>query len=332
MRTIRLRSSEPTLDIFSYGRAGPAARPLTAGQIDHVRRTVSGAPEVMIKVTGGGGSTSRRGVIAHFSYIGRQGAMAIETDDGQRLAGRTAAQSLFSDWDLDLQTDRRRNDLFATNRRKPPKLIHKIVLSMPAGTPPKKVLSAVSDFAREEFGARHRYAMVLHTNEPHPHVHVVVKAVGEDGQRLNIRKETLRAWRREFAGHLRRHGVEANATERAVRGKGHGRKKDGIYRAALRGESTHIRRRVEEAARYIARGQRLPVEPGKLTMVETRRTLTEGWQKVAKDLLAQGERRLVERLHQFVLAMPRIVTERERIVGELLQRLNTRERGIERDR
>jgi hypothetical protein len=42
----------------------------------------------------------------------------------------------------------------------------------------------------------------------------------------------------EFAGHLRRHGVEANATDRAVRGKGNWRKKDGIYRAALRGEST----------------------------------------------------------------------------------------------
>ncbi len=152
--------------------------------------------------------------------------------------------------------------------------------------PPKKVLSAVCDFAREEFGARHRYAMVLHPDEPHPHVHLVVKAVSEDGQRLNIRKETLRVWRREFASHLRQHGVEANATERAVRDKSNWRKKDGIYRAALRGESTHMRRRAEEAVRYIAQGQRLPVEPGKLTMIETRRIVTEGWQRVTKQLQA----------------------------------------------
>lgn len=332
MRTIRLRSAQPILDIFSYGRAGPGARPLTASQIDHIRRTVTGAPEVMIKVTGGGGSTSRHGVIAHFSYIGRQGELEIETDDGQRLGGRTAAQSLFNDWDLDLQTVRQRNALFAANGRKAPKLIHRIVFSMPAGTPPQKVLSAVRDFAREEFGSMHRYAMVLHTDEPHPHVHVVVKAVSEDGQRLNIRKETLRAWRREFAGHLRARGVEANATERAVRGKGNGRKTDEIYRAALRGESTHMRRRVEEAARYIAQGQGLAVESGKLTMVETRRAVTEGWQKVAKELLTQGEHRLADRLHQFLLAMPRIVTERERIGEELLHRIKTRERGIGRNR
>ncbi len=47
---------------------------------------------------------------------------------------------------------------------------------------PTKVLAAVHDFARQEFGGKHRYAMVLHTDEPHPHVHVVVKAVSEDGR------------------------------------------------------------------------------------------------------------------------------------------------------
>ena len=110
--------------------------------------------------------------------------------------------------------------------------MHKMIFSMPAGTPPEKVLAAVKDFAREEFGAKHRYAMVLHTDEPHPHVHMVVRAMGYDGTRLNIRKATLREWRREFARHLREHGVAANATERAVRGVTKPQKPDGIYRAA----------------------------------------------------------------------------------------------------
>ena len=61
--------------------------------------------------------------------------------------------------------------------------------------------------------------MVLHTDEPHPHVHVVVKAVSEEGVPLNIRKETLRGWRQEFARQLRARGVEANATDRRVRGQ-----------------------------------------------------------------------------------------------------------------
>jgi len=37
-----------------------------------------------------------------------------------------------------------------------------MIFSMPSGTPPNKVLAAVKDFAREEFGAKHRYAVVLH--------------------------------------------------------------------------------------------------------------------------------------------------------------------------
>jgi hypothetical protein len=46
------------------------------------------------------------------------------------------------------------------------------MFSMPAGTPPGKVLAAVKNFAREEFALKHPYAMVLHTDEPHPHVHM----------------------------------------------------------------------------------------------------------------------------------------------------------------
>jgi type IV secretory pathway VirD2 relaxase len=89
---------------------------------------------------------------------------------------------------------------------------------MPAGTSPDRVLGAVKNFAREEFGLKHCYAMVLHIDEPHPHVHMVVKAMSERGVRLNIRKATLREWRRDFARHLRALGVAANATDRGVRG------------------------------------------------------------------------------------------------------------------
>jgi hypothetical protein len=56
--------------------------------------------------------------------------------------------------------------------------------------------------------------MTLHTDQAHPHVHVVVKALSEQGGRLNIRKATLREWRRDFARYLRDLGIEANATGR----------------------------------------------------------------------------------------------------------------------
>jgi len=61
--------------------------------------------------------------------------------------------------------------------------------------------------------------------------------VSEQGVRLNIRKATLREWRRDFARHLRDQGIAANATERAVRGETRTRPPDAIYRATLRGDS-----------------------------------------------------------------------------------------------
>ncbi len=125
---------------------------------------------------------------------------------------------------------------------------------MPPGTPPDKVLGAVRNFAREEFWGQHRYAFVLHTDEAHPHVHLVLKAVNEQGVRLNIKKATLRHWRSEFARNLRLLGVEANATERAVRGEGRKAKKDGIYRASLRGDSTYVRAQAEAVAAELLKG------------------------------------------------------------------------------
>src|SRR5690606_12537623 len=111
------------------------------------------------------------------------------------------------------------------------------------------------------------------------------------GGRLNIRKDTLRGWRQEFARHLREQGIAANATERAVRGEIKTRKTDGIYRAALRGASTHMRARMEEAAACFAE-RRSVVEPGKATLVGTRRRIEEGWRAVARLLDSEGDRRL----------------------------------------
>jgi hypothetical protein len=43
----------------------------------------------------------------------------------------------------------------------------------------------------------------LHTHQQHPHVHLVVKAENELGQRLHIDKQLLRDWREDFARLMR---------------------------------------------------------------------------------------------------------------------------------
>src|ERR1700733_10894266 len=236
----------PLLDIASYARRGPGHRDrLSPAEVQQITRTVGRTPEVMVKVLSRGGQ-DLGAVRRHLDYLRLRddGELELETDDGQQISGEGVSKNLLDDWDLDLEAHRRRSDPDA-RRSRAPKLVHKVMFSMPAGTPPEKVLAAVKTFAREEFGLKHRYAMVLHTDEPHPHVHMLVKAVSEQGVRLHIRKPTLRQWRSEFARHLRALGVPANATQRYVRGQTSPRKSDGIYRANLRGDSRHMRERAE---------------------------------------------------------------------------------------
>jgi Relaxase/Mobilisation nuclease domain len=311
--------AKPLLDIASYARRGPGRRDhLSQDEIELVSRTVRRTPEVMVKVLSRGGQ-DLKSISRHLGYLNRGGEVDIETDDGQHLSGKGVERELLEDWDLDLEEHRRKADLESRSNRPPPKLVHKLMFSMPAGTPPDKVLAAVKSFAREEFGLKHRYAMVLHTDEPHPHVHIVVKAVSEQGVRLHIRKATLREWRREFARHLRTLGVVANATERGVRGEGRSTKRDGIYRAEQRGESRHTRARSEAAEADLSNGN-LRVEPGKGKLLETRREVERGWWAVSDILVGERQHALAGLVRRFVNQMPPARTDKEQVAAALLER------------
>ena len=253
----------------------------------------------------------------HLDYIGRKGDLDLETGDGDTLRGAHVGRDLIEDWDLELDAQRRRTDLVARPSAKVPRLVHKLVFSMPAGTPSEKVLKAVRNFCREEFALKHRYAMALHTDEPHPRVHVVLKAMSEQGERLHIRKPALRAWREGFAGHLRALRVPANATPRCVRGETRSRKSDGIFRASLRGESTHMRRRAEAVARELCEG-RARFEPGKARLVATHHTVHRAWRALGDVLTRERQRDLAELVRRFTIQMPAPMTERERIAQDLL--------------
>ncbi len=315
-KTFRLPKEEPLLNIASYARGGTrAADRLTPSQIEQIRLTVNRAPEAVVKVLPRG-SNDLRAVGKHIDYIGRRGNLELEGDDGQRLQGRVA-DALLEDWDLDVDDMRRQGSLTAASKRTPPKLVHKLMFSMPPGTPPQKVLSAVRNFAREEFYGQHRYTMVLHTDEPHPHVHLVLKAVSEKGVRLNIKKATLRHWRSQFACELRRLGVAANATERSVRGESRSARSDGIYRANRRGESKFFRARAQAAARGLS-SRALSTEPGKKTLLATRAAVLVGWQGVAERLSVQGERQLATEVVAYIRHMAPPQTDQERLARSLL--------------
>jgi len=328
---MRIRAPEdPLFDPISFGRRGPGRRDrLSPAHIEQIVRTVSRTPEVMVKVLPSA-ANSASAVRKHLAYVGRNGEVELETDDGRHLEDRDAAADLIEDWDLDLAECQA-----AAGRPQggpAPKLVHKLVFSMPAGTPADRVLRATQAFCREQWALKHRYAMALHTDEPHPHVHVIVKAVSEQGERLDIRKATLRDWREAFAVHLRRVGVPANATPRVVRGETRPRKSDAFYRAARRGASTHMYTRIDKAA---AAGS-VPDRPEALAIRqvrESRRALERGWLAVSDALRNQGATRHADETQRFVQSLPPARTEREWLRAEQVERAqSTRAQDRERAR
>lgn len=233
-RVVRLSERQLPLDLVSHGRSGPG--PDTPTLPGRTQRRGSCAPEVMIKVSGG--ARTLYGVKRSLSYFSRNGKLTMEGDTWEPLIGKGFQHDLALDWDLDLEVLSRQSSRGVRVNRRPPRLVYNVIFSMPPGTDPSKVQRAVKKFVTTEFESKHRYAMVLHTDEPHPHVHLVVKARSEEGERLHIKKATLRHWREKFAENLRELGVAANATERAGRGEPRVRRRsDSDYRAQRKARS-----------------------------------------------------------------------------------------------
>jgi relaxase-like protein len=309
----------PLLDVLSLGRSGPSRR-FTPTEIAQIRRTVSRVPEVMVKVTGGGMKTGA--VAAHLGYISRKGELAIETDEGERVASQDAQKALLKDWHLELTAGQYRAPRDGRTTARGAKLVHNIVFSMPSPTPPEKVLAAARKFAREKFALQHRYAMVLHTDQEHPHVHMVVKAESEEGQRLHINKAMLRAWREHFAQLMREQGIAANATPRLARGRNRGKTPDAIYRAQRRGASTRVRDRVTRIATELAQTGTFH-DPARTRLVEARRGLIAAWTKIADALDLQGEGLLAGDVRTFTRRLPPVRTDGEIIAERFAQHLQS---------
>lgn len=143
---------------------------------------VRGAPQVMVKVTGGGRGMGA--IAAHLRYISKQGRLPIEDDRSVLHEGKEGVHDLVEQW---------RHAGARIAERSLRREAFNLMLSMPAGTPAPALQDAARAFARSEL-ANHRYVMVLHTHQANPHVHLSVRAAGRDGKRLNPRKEDLRRW------------------------------------------------------------------------------------------------------------------------------------------
>jgi type IV secretory pathway VirD2 relaxase len=291
-----------------------------AGARARLSRIVRKVPEVMVKVTG---RTRGAGhLAAHLNYITRRGELEAEDRDGALMIGRGEVGELAKDWEAMADLDRRRT------ARTPTSL--SIVLSMPASTDPIALRDAGRDFAGRTFGDTHDYVFLLHTDAGHPHVHLTVRALGDQGQRLNPKKADLEAWRQAFAEALRDRGIEAEATPRRARG---------VTRKAERMPVRKLRERLAASdggmPRVTAQAYRdaAPIAAGAVTEPPTWQGAIERQQariralylSQARLLAASAEpddRALARAVARFVAEMPPVETQRQALARRL------REAGI----
>jgi hypothetical protein len=342
----------------SFGRKGARGGQSPAGWAERMGSAGRGAREVLVKISGGGRDAD--GVQAHFEYIDRHGKLDIETDHGEVLRGKTAATELINDWALDYGAvpgaPHSRSKVGPDGKRRQPRQAFNIVLSMPAGTPPQKVLKAVKKLAREEFAHQHRYAMALHAEEKgkhgmHPHVHLVVKAEHEyGGARLNPRKADLQRWRERFAEYLTELGVAATATRREDRGFVKTHKKTPIYRAAHRkpkhpgnsgpatlttgaGDSVFMRRKLERVKRELRTTGTVEDRDGYRSLMNVRAKVNERYGEAIHWLRQQGREEEARRFELMHRNLPPVRSEQQLIADALLgRRRQGSDRGNEQGR
>lgn len=226
-----------------------AARQRAATIRERIEATVvRRAPQVMVKVTGGG--RGMKAIAAHFRYISKNGRLEIEDERGETMRGKDTLRELADDWRLggSLIED-------VSDRRE----AFNIMLSMPRGTDPASVQWAAREFAKVEL-ADHKVVMVLHDHQANPHVHISVRAESKHGRRLNPRKTDLHRWRETFAAKLRERGIEAEATRQATRGSSRNHdplwrikaREDGRLRTTLASAKSSLKARESRAEALVA--------------------------------------------------------------------------------
>ena len=76
---------------------GDSARQRAAAIRERIEATVvRRAPQVMVKVTGGG--RGMKAIAAHFRYISKNGRLDIEDERGETMRGKDALPELADDW------------------------------------------------------------------------------------------------------------------------------------------------------------------------------------------------------------------------------------------
>lgn len=293
---------------------GLAARSAAANA--RLDRAAKRTPQVVVKITSrthGGGGT-----VGAMTYAGRVGMsekepIGIETSEGKHLIDARDMLELAREWDQWEHSD--------SARRQGATAIA-MVFSMPPGTDPEMVREAVKEFAETDMADR-RWAMALHTDEAHPHVHLIVANRDNDGRRFNPNRDFLQNCRERFAENLRALGVEADASIRMSRGYPAKQDSNPVLKMRERGaepEADKGRKAMVAGSTPDATKQLAEREKARTKTAERFAMVREVYGRAIAELEAHGGADEVARaksLRVFVEAMPEPVNARAEIIERL---------------
>lgn len=282
---------------FKTGKIGSNAR---------AKRIVQHAPEVMVKITGNTKGVSH--VASHLDYISRDGKLKLETETGEMIASKESVKDLHKQW-MGNRGKVNKNTRETTN----------IILSMPRGTDEKALEKAARDFAKKTFAHNYQYVFVLHTDakNENPHVHLTVKNLGHDRKRLHVKKGQPQKWRESFAEALRKQGIDAEASPRAVRAvvkKGVNQIVRHIRESGR--ESSSDRNKVKEIINEYA-NKDTQEKPWEKKIKERQSLVRKTWLEAAKELKQKGEPIFSQEIVKFVKDMPTLKTERHEMKEDI---------------
>lgn len=198
----KTKKSKSSAGVASFGsmRKGHSTKKVALNTIKGVNKKL---PQVVVKISGSSKGVNK--AQAHADYIGRNGKVEIEDQDGNKYNGKNEQKDLLGAWGA-----MGMHDKHETGSRK--EAFH-FVFSMPKGTNPDAMKTAVRNLVKEEFEG-HNFFMAQHLDTDSPHCHVLLNATNNKGERLNPRKQDLHNYRLVFVAKLKEQGIEATATRR----------------------------------------------------------------------------------------------------------------------
>lgn len=215
-------SSSAGIPSFTSNRFNYNPKTTTLNAIKAVNKKI---PQAVVKISGSSKGADK--AQAHASYIGRNGKVELEDQDGNKYTGGDQKNAVGA-WIA--QGMHNAHDTGAKREA-----FH-FVFSMPNGTNSEALKNAVRNMVKEEFDG-HQYFMAQHLDTDSPHVHVLMKATNDKGERLNPRKQDLHNYRVAFVQKLAEQGIEATATRRIYQFKYQDNKKQGqLHSYARKGE------------------------------------------------------------------------------------------------